>query len=176
MRRRISASRQRHELSGYFQQWQRELYTFALPRHWTVQLLTFNLSPPHLEIYFPSRASFEKITPGSPPAGVIFPDGSFLVAHERVAFGYRTDTDAEPTVYPLAYSYHYQRPDDCYYFRYDHHPDLGDPATHPLHHLHAAGWQRGDAAFYDAARHPVAPTRLTDVLRLIVSQFPSTVS
>jgi hypothetical protein len=51
--------------------------------------------------------------------------------------------------------------------------DLGDPATHPLHHLHAAGWQRGDAAFYEGARHAVAPTRLADVLQLIVGQFPT---
>jgi hypothetical protein len=134
VRRRISASQRKHELSGYFQQWQRELFAAVMP-DWVVRPISFTLTRTELIIYLPSRTAFEKLSPASTPTGLVFPDRSFLVAHERVTFGYRTDADAEPTVYPLAYGYHYQRPHDCYYFRYDHHPDLGDPATHPLHHL-----------------------------------------
>jgi len=172
MRRRISDSRRRHELSRYSHQWQQTLFALAPPGSF-VYPISCTLVLPHLEIYLPSRGAFEKITPASSPTGLVYPDRSFLVAYERVTFGYRTDAAAEPTIYPLAYGYHYQRPFDCYYFRYDHHPDLGDPDTHPLHHLHAAGWQRGAAAFYEGARHPVHPTRLADVLRLIVRQFPT---
>jgi hypothetical protein len=90
------------------------------------------------EVYLPSRACFEKISPKSAPAGLIFPDGAFLVFHEIVRFGYQNEHATEPAIYKLKYGYHYQRNADHFYFRFDHHPDVGEIETHPLYHLHAA--------------------------------------
>jgi hypothetical protein len=159
-------------LSRYFQRWQGDLYSLAVSHVWTVQPLTCALMPPRLEIYLPSRGAFEKTAPDSSPAGLIFPGGSFLVAHELVTFDYRDAAAREPTLHRLAYSYHYQRPDDGYYFRYDHHPDVGDPDTHPLHHLHAAGWRPDDVQLYEGVRHPVNEISFGEVLRLIRLRFP----
>jgi hypothetical protein len=123
------------------------------------------------EAFLPSRSAFERLHPMSPPTGLHFPDGSFLVFHETVHYGYRDQEVTEPTIYRTRYSYHYQRPQDRFYFRYDHHPDIGDPETHPLHHLHSAGWGEGATQFQDVPRYPVAEVTLLEVLRLIRVSF-----
>jgi hypothetical protein len=91
-------------------------------------------------IFVPSRQRFQKINPLSPPTGLVFPDDSFLIIREVVRFGYRQETDVELRLFRLSYSYHYQRPSDRYYFRFDHHPEIGVDRRHPEYHLHSAGW------------------------------------
>jgi hypothetical protein len=125
------------------------------------------------EAYLPSRDIFEKLTPQSEPTGLVFQDGSFLVFQEIVHFGYRDETDAEPTLYKTRYSYHYQRPTDYFYFRFDHHPDIGDSETHPLHHLHSAGWLPGATQFQKVPRYEVNEITLDKTLRLILISFPT---
>jgi len=125
------------------------------------------------EAYIPSRDIFQKLTPQSEPAGLIFQDGSFLVFQEIVHFGYRSETDTEPTIHRTLYSYHYQRPTDFFYFRFDHHPDMGNPETHPLHHLHSAGWRPGATQFQEVPRYEVNEITLDKILRLILISFPS---
>jgi hypothetical protein len=171
--RRLRPSQQKHELSRYLRQVEQTLYLWVAQVNGRIDPLTCRLHLPTASIYLPSRAVFEKIAPPTRPCGLVFADDSFLVFHELVTFGYRREDDEEPTVYRLRYGYHYQRPNDCYYFRYDHHPDIGDPTTHPPHHLHAAGWKPLDTEHFAGARHPVKETRLADVLGLIVNSFPS---
>ncbi len=134
---------------------------------------TFTISSHSVgEAYLPSRGTFEKLTPQSEPAGLIFRDGSFLVFQEIVHFGYRTETDSEPTLYRTLYSYHYQRPPDYFYFRFDHHPDLGDLETHPLHHLHSAGWLPDAVQFQHVPRYEINEMTLDKTLRLILISLP----
>ena len=128
------------------------------------------------EIFLPSRAVFEKIGPQSRPIGMVFADGSFLVFYEVVRFGYQHETDTEPKIYRLSYSYHYQRPEDHFYFRFDHHPDVGDPHTHPLYHLHSAGWLEGATKLQDGPRYEMSEITLVKVLRLILVTYPSITS
>ena len=92
---------------------------------------------------------------------------------EIVHFDYRDETDSEPTIYRTRYSYHYQRPADFFYFRYDHHPDLGDPETHPRYHLHSAGWRPEGTQFQDVPRYEVSEMTLDRTLRLILISFPT---
>lgn len=92
------------------------------------------------EIFVPSRRLFAKIGPRTAPFGLVFPDNSFLCFQEIVKYGCRDEADGEPAIFRLSYSFHYQRPQDRYFFRYDHHPDVGLDACHPLHHLHTAHW------------------------------------
>jgi len=91
----------------------------------------------------PSREIFERITPNSKPIGLVFRDGSFLVVKEIFEYGYPNERAAEPDIYFHEYGYHYQRPQDGTFFRYDYHPEVGSSETHPLYHLHATGWKEG---------------------------------
>jgi len=117
-----------------------ELYNFAAKMRALVEPITITISGDGAgEVYLPSNDAFEKISPQSQPAGLIFIDDSFLVFCEVIRFGYRDEGATEPTIYRLKYGYHYQRPSDNFYFRFDHHPDIGEPETHPLYHLHSAG-------------------------------------
>jgi len=79
------------------------------------------------EFYLPSRAVFERITPNSEPVGLIFTDGSFLVVKEIFEYRYPNDSATHPQIYFREYGYHYQRPQDGTFFRYDHHPEVGSP-------------------------------------------------
>jgi len=69
------------------------------------------------------------------------------------------------------YGYHYQRPQDQIFFRYDYHPEVGAPETHPLYHLHAAGWKKEADNLPQVPRFPVYPTTLEEVLELIRINF-----
>ena len=115
---------------------------------------------------------------------MVFTDGSFLIVSfdqtflfKRkvwiVRFGYQYETDTEPKIYRLSYSYHYQRPTDHFYFRFDHHPDVGDKHTHPLYHLHSAGWLSDATKLQEGPRYEVSEITLAKVLRLILITFPS---
>jgi hypothetical protein len=110
--------------------------------------------------YLPSRAIFERITPLSEPTGLVFMDGSFLVVKEVFEYGYPDNAATEPRLYFHEYGYHYQRPQDRTFFRYDHHPEVGSPETHPLYHLHATGWKEGADDLPQVPRFPVSPMTL----------------
>lgn len=173
-KRRISLAKQRHEISSYLSHLKIRLYTFAAEVSAMVQTPSFTVSNRGVgKAYLPSRDTFQKLTPQSEPAGLIFRDDSFLVFQEIVHFGYRSENDPEPTIYRSRYSYHYQRSADFFYFRYDHHPDLGDPETHPLHHLHSAGWRLGETQFQEVPRYEVSEMTLGKTLRLILISFPT---
>jgi hypothetical protein len=172
-KKRISQQKQKHELSGYVSSLGLALFSFAGSYRLKVQPLSYTIGPQGAEIYLPAQDVFEKISPTSPPTGLLFADGSFLVFHERVRFGYRKEADPEPTLFRTAYGYHYQRPADHYYFRYDHHPDKGDPATHPLYHLHSAGWLPGASDLQSVPRHRSCEVSLAEVLGLILISFPT---
>lgn len=62
-------------------------------------------------VLFPQELTHVKLT--TSPTGIVFRDGSFLVGYEAV------EIDAQGEVTPLVYKYHYLRPMDGYYFRYD---------------------------------------------------------
>ena len=121
--------------------------------------------------YLPSRAIFERITPRSEPIGLVFTDGSFLVAKEVFEYGYPDDSATEPQLYFHEYGYHYQRPNEQTFFRYDYHPEVGSPETHPLYHLHATGWKKEADNLPQVPRFPVYPTTLEEVLELIRINF-----
>lgn len=74
---------------------------------------------------------------------------------------------SEPQIGFVEYSYHYQRPDDHLFFRYDFHPNIGEANTHPIYHLHAGGWRHDVADFPLVPRFPVIYTSLDDVLEII---------
>lgn len=167
-KRILSLKKQRHEVSKYLHAFRFQLFTFVASVKATLEPLTTTISNEGVgEVYLPSRACFEKISPNSAPSGLIFPDGSFLVFHEIVRFGYQDERTTEPAIYRPKYGYHYQRSKDHFYFRFDHHPDTGEIETHPLYHLHAAGWLPGATSFHEGPRFKVDEIKLAEVLRLI---------
>jgi len=122
-------------------------------------------------LYVPSQNTFQHLTPQSPPTGMVLLDGSFLLVKQIFQYDYPTEDAAEPTICHLEYSYHYQRPSDNSFFRYDFHPDVGEAETHPPYHLHAAGWLAGATELPSAPRFPVAAITLDEVLELIRVNF-----
>jgi len=176
-RRHISLSKQQHELRKYIRQLKIEFYGFVADTGASVEPITFSISDDGIaEVYLPSRKYFEKIDPQSQPAGVMFADGSFLVFYEVIRYGYPDDETTSPTIFRPKYNFHYQRPIDHFYFRYDKHPDVGEPQTHPLHHLHSAGWLEGATKLQSVPRYPVSEVMLEDVLHLILTSFPDVMS
>jgi hypothetical protein len=158
----------------YLRQLEAELYFFAAEVGAAVQPLTVSISNEGIgEVFLPSRDVFEKISPQNQPTGLVFADGSFLVFYEVVRFGYRNETATEPAIYRLSYGYHYQRPVDHFYFRFDHHPGVGDVHTHPLYHLHSAGWLFGATKLQEGPRYEVSEITLAKVFRLVLVTFPS---
>jgi hypothetical protein len=114
---------------------------------------------------------FQYLAPQSPPAGAVFLDGSFLLVKQIFQYDYPTEDATEPTICYLEYSYHYQCPSNNSFFRYDFHPDVGEPETHPLYHLHATGWSPGTTELPSVPRFPVATIILDEVLELIRVNF-----
>ena len=90
---------------------------------------------------------------------------------EIFQYAYASDDADEPRICHLEYSFHYQRPQENSFFRYDFHPDIGDLATHPIYHLHAAGWRDNAIELPSAPRFPVALTTIDKVLELIRNNF-----
>lgn len=122
-------------------------------------------------IYIPSRIEFERITPQTTPNGTLFLDGSFLTIKEIFRYDYPSEKPVEAQICRIEYSYHYQNPHERYYFRYDFHPEIGDPATHPLHHLHFRGWLENATSLPEVPRFAVEETTLSEVLNLIQRDF-----
>ncbi len=121
----------------------------------------------------PSQNIFEHLQPASPPQGIVFRDGSFLTFKEIFRYDYPSEDVAGPSIIRIEYSFHYQTPLRHFFFRYDFHPDLGDPLTHPLHHLHAGGWLTETDALPSTPRFPASEMTLGEGLDLIrVNYFP----
>ncbi len=172
--RRISPQKQRHEVSRYLRRLEKEVYDFADSIRARIEVPTVRISKEGTgAFYLPSLATVQRVMPDNTPTGLIFADGSFLTFYEVVRFGYRDESETEPRIYRLRYGYHYQRNDDYFYFRFDHHPSVGGAATHPLHHLHSAGWLNGERQFQDVPRYEVKETTLAQVLRLLLVSFPT---
>jgi hypothetical protein len=119
----------------------------------------------------PSVDEFQHLTPHSSPSGLIFQDGSFLTIKEIFRYDYANEDDTDPDIVPLEFSYHYQIPHRGFFFRCDHHPDIGDSATHPPYHLHVGCWHEGDIKLPSLPRFPVPEMTLEAVLNLIVRDF-----
>ena len=169
--RKIRLSKRRHEAARYLR--------FLHDRPVASATIIASLAPPTAGVLAdgtgvfltPSEAAFKRLGPDTSPCGIVFKDGSFLCVKEVCRYGYRAAGDSEPAIWRSQYTYHYQRPDDCYFFRFDCHPDVGDPATHPVHHLHSAGWQQGQRGLPSVPRFTVPETTLDDVLSLIARDF-----
>jgi len=121
--------------------------------------------------YLPSLTTFERMMPRSTPTGMVFLDGSFLVVKKVFCYDYPSDDATEPQICYLEYGYHYQRPQGNSFFRYDFHPGIGETETHPLYHLHAAGWRNGANNLPSVPRFPVQFITLDEVLELIRINF-----
>jgi hypothetical protein len=108
--------------------------------------------------------------PLSPPPGIVFNDGSFLVFKQIFRYDYSGEA-TEPEIIYLEYSFHYQIPQHRFFFRYDFHPKLGHPLTHPAYHLHAGGWFSETDSLPAVPRFPVSNMTLGEVLELIRINF-----
>ncbi len=169
--RRLRKSKKRHEAKKFIRRRLAtiEEYTSITERTepFTADIRDDGVCP----FYLPLRTTFERITPDSEPAGIIFLDGSFLVIKEIFHYGYLNDDATEPEICHLEYGYHYQRPQDNSFFRYDFHPGVGEAETHPLYHLHAFGWADEATALPSVPRFVVQSITLDEVLELIRISF-----
>lgn len=171
MRRQIKVSKKKHEVARWIRRQTLRLqeYYFITER---LDSLTTHITDDGIGyFYVPSLSNFQYLTPQSPPAGMVFLDGSFLLVKQVFQYGYPTEAAAEPTICYLEYSYHYQRPFDNSFFRYDCHPGVGEFETHPPYHLHATGWLPGAMELPSVPRFPVTAITLDEVLELIRINF-----
>jgi len=173
--RRIRDSKRRHEAVRYFQKQVQVV-------HQNLDLIdrfdepTFTVMPDGTgQLYIPSQSAFQRSTPHSPPIGIVFLDGSFLTVKEIFRYDYAHADDTEPRIVPLEFSYHYQVSHRGFFFRYDHHPDIGDLATHPPYHLHVGCWHAGDDKLPSLPRFRVPPVTLEEVLELTIDNRQLTI-
>ena len=170
-KRRIKDTKRRHEAERYT----REL-TETIFRH-TAYIVNVDDYTMNIAVdgrgYFsvPSIHRFQHLTPHSLPTGIVFLNGSSLTVKEIFRYDYARPDDTEPRIVPLEFSYHYQIPHRGFFFRYDHHPDIGDLATHPPYHLHVGCWHAGDDKLPSLPRFRVPPVTLEEVLELIGRDF-----
>jgi len=122
-------------------------------------------------LYMPSRSIFEHLVPNSQPNGIVFIDSSFLAFKKIFRYDYVSETDDEPRIIRSEFSFHYQSPMMQSFFRYDYHPGVGDPATHPPYHLHIGCWHQGEEKFPGAPRFRVPEVWLVEVLELVIRDF-----
>ena len=169
--RRLRKSKKIHEAWKYWHELSHILTVYAeIIVH--IDDITMDIRDDGVGVFcIPSREIFERITPLSDPIGLIFMDGSFLVVKAIFEYGYPDESATEPQICFLEYGYHYQRPHDQAFFRYDYHPEVGPPETHPLYHLHATGWKEGAGDLPQVPRFPVSPVTLDEVLELIRLNF-----
>ncbi len=163
---RLSSGRKKSEVRKFIREELRLLHeadfvAYIEPFTWRVERDGTGL------LYVPSLAAFERLTPDAPPTGVVMRDGSFMAVKLIVRFDYPDDKAREPRIIYVEYSFHYQRPQDCTFFRYDFHPQIGDPRTHPIFHVHAAGWQKRDGQLPDKPRLPSSSMMLSEVLNVV---------
>jgi hypothetical protein len=171
-RKPLSLEKQRHAVAKYLRLLNAKLVDRSHRLKYRFSPMDIGVAPNGVgHILVPSRLSFEKVGPNSLPIGLVFPDGSFLCFKEIVRFDYRDDAATEPSVFCLSYSFHYQRPGDLYFFRYDHHPEVGLDECHPLHHLHVAHWHEGATTLPESPRFTVPETPLDQVLHVIEHHF-----
>ncbi|MCZ6678075.1 MAG: DUF6516 family protein [Candidatus Poribacteria bacterium] len=164
-------SKRRHEAARYFQEHVQAVYQkLDLIDRFDDPTLTV-MSDGTGQIYLPSQSAFQRLTPHSPPAGIVFLDGSFLTVKEIFRYDYAHEDDTRPRIMLSEFSYHYHIPHRAFFFRYDHHPEVGDPATHPPYHLHVGCWHAGDDKLSALPRFAVAPVTLEAVLDLIERDF-----
>jgi hypothetical protein len=168
MAKRISAAKRRHEAAKYFRQLVAAIYRYVD----VIALFeepTLTIDPDGTgRLYVPSRRVFERLTPLSPPCGMVFLTGSFLVVKEIFRFDAPRQADSLPQIVRIEFSYHYQDPNRRFFFRYDYHPQIGDPASHPPYHLHVGCWHSGEAKFPGVPRFPVPEVVLEEVIELII--------
>jgi len=87
------------------------------------------------DIYAPDVSGFpdESAQPFDENNGLIFKDGSFLRFLERIQVGRRIGARV------LAYSYHYQRPGEDFFIRFDFEElPTSNPIRKPQYHLHTS--------------------------------------
>ncbi len=169
--RRLRKSKKIHEARKH---WHEQSYALTKYAEMTARMDAFTLEIRDDGVgvfYLPSRATFERITPHSEPVGLVFTDSSFLVVKMIFEYGFPDESATESDIYFHEYGYHYQRPHDQAFFRYDYHPEVGPPETHPLYHLHATGWKEGAGDLPQVPRFPVSPVTLDEVLELIRINF-----
>lgn len=85
------------------------------------------------DIYAPDTGGFpdESAQPFDENNGLIFRDGSFLRFSERIQVGRHVGARM------LAYSYHYQRPGEDFFIRFDFEElPTSDPIRKPQYHVH----------------------------------------
>ena len=166
-KRRIPNQKRIHEASRYIRTTETKIHSSS---DFIVRIdpITTRISPDGTgEIYMPSQNIFEHLRPSSPPQGIVFHDGSFLTFKEIFRYDYPSADAPEPIILRTEYSFHYQSPPRHFFFRYDFHPQLGDPLTHLLHHLHAGGWLTETDSLPSIPRFPAAEMTLGEVLDLI---------
>ncbi len=172
-RKRISPQKRIHEASRYIRILEDRIYQYLDIIIRADPITTRIARDGTGEIYMPSQNIFEHLQPASPPQGIVFRDGSFLTFKEIFRYDYASEDAPEPIIIHTEYSFHYQTPLRHFFFRYDFHPQLGDPLTHPLHHLHAGGWLTETDALPSIPRFPASEMTLGEVLDLIrVNYFP----
>jgi len=170
VRRRINESKRRHEARRYTRRLHDAIFQYSdIIRHISPQ--TINIARDGTgRFYILSASEFEHLFPNSPETGIVFIDGSFLAVKEIFRYDY-TETDNEPCIIRSEFSFHYQSPALQSFFRYDYHPGVGNPATHPPYHLHVGCWHRGEDKFPGAPRFRVPEVWLEEVLELIIRDF-----
>ena len=171
MRRPIRASKKKHEVARWIRRQTLRLQEYYFITERLDSMTTYIADDGVGYFYVPSQSTFQYITPQSSPTGMVFLDDSFLLVKHIFRYDYPTEDASKPTICNLEYSYHYQRPSDNSFFRYDFHPDVGDAETHPLYHLHASGWLPDAIELPSVPRFPVATITLDEVLELIRINF-----
>ena len=169
--RRINLSKKKHETSRFIHRefLRLQKYNSIIIR---IDTPTTRITDEGIGVIsIPSIQVFERLTPSSAPAGIVFIDGSFLVIKEIFQYDYASEDAVEPSICHLEYSFHYQRPQENSFFRYDYHPDVGDPDTHPTYHLHAAGWRDNSLELPATPRFPVSLITIDEILELIRINF-----
>ena len=169
--RKIRESKRRHEAAQYLQKQTQVIYQhFDFIDHFDSPTLTVE-SDGTGQLYFPSLSTFQRLTPHSLPIGIVFLDGSFLTVKEIFRYDYGHEDDAKPRTVRYEFSYHYQIPHSSFFFRYDHHPEIGNSVTHPPYHLHVGCWHEGNEKLPSLPRFRVPAVMLEEVLDLIVRDF-----
>jgi hypothetical protein len=170
-KRTINISKRRHEVRRYARELTQNIYNYS-SYITSVEVPTIRIAEDGLgTFYLPSQARFEQLHPDSPASGIIFQDGSFLTVKEIFCYDYANETDVEPQIVRSEFSYHYQNSHRQFFFRYDHHPQIGDMATHPRYHLHVGCWHPGDTKLPITPRFRVPEVTLEEVLELIIRDF-----